>query len=116
MIGLDTLTYDLNGSIVFDDGIVSDHPTLSRRVTRTATLDSLSVLSDLGFTDSDGTFDISIAELSANKIATLEHMIKNYSRLRLSSSKGCFIGVLKTLDTNRFPIKGLFLIEQKVSL
>lgn len=115
MIALSTLTYDLNGFIVLQEDINSENPTLSRRVSRTATLNGLSDLTDLGFSDGDGTFFLSFMDIDNTGIAILEYLIKNYSKLRLSSKEGCFEGVLRFVDTNNLPVQATFLIEKKVS-
>ena len=115
MIGLSTLTYDIDGYIVLEENIKTDNPTLTRRVTRTATLDGLSSISDLGFSDSDGTFFLYFSNITNFGIATLEYLIKNYATLRLSSKSGCFEGVLKLVDTNEIPIQATFFIEKRIS-
>jgi hypothetical protein len=115
MIGLSTLTYDLSGYLVLQEDISTDTPLFSRRVTRTAVLNGLGELTDLGFSESDGTFYLSFSNIDAAGIDTLEYLIKNYSKLRLSSKGGCFEGVLSLVDTNNLPVSATFLIERKVS-
>jgi len=115
MIGLSTLAYDLDGFLLIRENIKTQNPTLERRVTRTATLDGLSSISDLGYSDSDGTFFLSITNITQTGIDTLEYLVKNYANLRLSAKSGCFEGVLKLVDTNTFPIQATFLINKRVS-
>jgi hypothetical protein len=115
MIGISTLTYDLDGHVIIREGVNSQNPVLSRRVTRTATLDGKATLNDLGFSDSDGTFFLSMMHVTQDQIDTLRHMIQNYSKLMLCFKHGAFEGVISSLDTNSLPILATFLIEKKVS-
>lgn len=115
MIGLSTLTFDLDGHVLLHAGVKTQEPIMTRRVSRTATLDGSSVLSDLGFSDSDGTYFLSFQRITQAQIESLKYLIQNYNRLMLCSKNGAFEGVLSVLDMNELPIKATFLIEKKVS-
>ncbi len=113
MIGISTLTFDLNGFVVIRETSASLFPTLVRRVARTATLDGLSSLSDSGYSDSDGIYVIKMSDrVGVDKLIS---MIKLHPQVRLCSKEGCFVGVIKSLVIDRDPVEITFLIKEKVS-
>ena len=61
----------------------------TRRVSRTATLDGSSVITDSGYTDTDRTLEIR-AEISENERDDLAYMFKTYSLLNVSTPDGFF--------------------------
>lgn len=59
----------------------------SRRVSRVATLDGSSVITDSGYTDTDRTLVIA-ARLTQSQIDDLEYMVENYSLWNVSVIDG----------------------------
>lgn len=115
MIALSTITYDIQGHVVIRETPESILPDLTRRVTRTATLDGESTISDLGFTYSDMTYVVRSRSLSDDQIAILEAMIKTYPLVRISTSEGAFIGAISAMTVGRIPVEFTLLIKQKIS-
>lgn len=113
MIAISTPTYDLNGHIVIHEDVTTLYPELRRRATRTATLDGKSSIADMGYSDSDGTFIVTLTD--AGLTEQLERLIKTYPLLYLSSKKGVFSGVIQLMNTQINPIEFTFLIKQKIS-
>lgn len=99
MIGITVPTYDLNGFAVLDS-INNDASTtrdLTRRATRTATLDGAAVLNDLGFSDSDRTITVNVfADESLD--STLNNMVKYYSTVYLYMGADVFLANPKRLS------------------
>lgn len=115
MIAISTLLYDLRGHIVLSESPKSVFPDLSRRVTRTATLDGNSTLNDLGFTDGDKTYVFSFDNLVQSQVENLEYLIKNYAIVRLSTADGCFLGSISRVGSAKNPTQLTFLVKQRIS-
>lgn len=113
MMALSTPTYDLRGYIVIHESPDTLYPQLTRRVSRTATLDGKSTISDMGYTDSDGSYVVRFDDTSIKE--NLERLIKTYPLLYLSTKNGCFSGTIKTMDTSKTPMEFTFLIKEKIS-
>jgi len=113
MIGLSSLAFDTNGSIILMRTKHGVLPPLTRRVTQVATLDGNNMITDLGVSESDGAWNIQSFDEGVSII--LEGMIKNHAKILLTSKRGAFQGVIKSLDTSSYPIKIVFLAELKKS-
>lgn len=86
---------DVNGTVKFKyAGRETDIYSLSRRVTRTATLDGGSVTNDLGFTHSDRTFNVSAA-LSPDQQDLVSRLLRTYPTLMISVQEGLFLGAIE---------------------
>lgn len=81
MIGLSSKVYDITGDLILDDLPTSDVDTVSRRVTKTKTLDGSVAVEDRGFTNQDRQFtvrvnsDLSLREKLLEFIATRNELI-----------------------------------------
>lgn len=115
MIGLYTPTYDLQGHIILNEDPSSTVPILSRRLTRTATLDGESTINDLGFSYSDGTYVLRFNDLTTKEIGVLEHMIKLHPLVTLTTKEGAYFGAIKSLSLRVQPVELTFLIKKLVS-
>lgn len=97
MIGISSLTFDLKGSIILrgyeKSSTLID---LSRRITRTATLDGGVDIEDRGLSHGDRTLTVSIKNISKESAGTLKYLIENYAEVRVSTNEGCFLAVIKT--------------------
>jgi len=113
MIAISTPTYDLNGHIVISESPETLYPQLKRRVSRTATLDGKSTLSDMGYSDSDGTYLVRLDNAALKD--DLEALIKTYPLLYLSTKQGCFSGTIKNMNMSKTPMEFTFLIKEKIS-
>ncbi|MEJ1390066.1 MAG: hypothetical protein RPU34_04100 [Candidatus Sedimenticola sp. (ex Thyasira tokunagai)] len=98
IVGIAAPYYDLDGALLLDERDVDLSTTrledVTRRVTRTATLDGGSFTTDLGYSDSDRDIIITLKSPSESRIATVHNLLKNYSMVFLSLSDGCFNAVL----------------------
>ena len=115
MIGLSTLVYDLNGFMMLKESADTIFPNTTRRVSRSATLDGNSIISDFGHSVSDGTYLIKIRDLLAADRDKLKNLVESYSLMRLSTKQGCMLGVIKSLDVEAYPVEISFLVQEKVS-
>jgi len=96
MIGISTQTYDLNGTRIFrqaDYEAELANLGLSRRVTRTATLDGGVAITDSGAVHGDR--DISVKEPDADEeaVAWGKYIVENYGLVTVTMSDGAYSGV-----------------------
>lgn len=92
----------------------SDLSTLSRRVSRTATLDGGALIVDNGFSASDATFSIAVPNLRSTARAALLLTLQRHSLLVLSCKAGCFLGVVERVDEAQ-DFKISFLVKSQLT-
>ncbi|MBW2342501.1 MAG: hypothetical protein JRF53_00550 [Deltaproteobacteria bacterium] len=83
----------------------------SRRVSRRATLDGDAVVNDSGYSDMDRTLIVE-AEITEAQKATLEYMIKTYSRLNISSRAGFFVCAPENIEADNGQLKLTLLVAE----
>lgn len=92
----------------------SDFSLLSRRVSRTATLDGGALIVDNGYSVSDATYIISVPDLSADNGSSLRATLQRHSLMVLSCKHGCFLGVVEQVDESQgFKIR--FLVKSQLN-
>lgn len=92
----------------------SDLSHISRRVSRTATLDGGAIIVDNGYSASDATFTIIIRDIDNTTRVALMTMIKRHSAITISVKENIFLGVIETLeDKDKMKIK--FLVKQQLN-
>ena len=99
MISITTQISSSYGVVFEEDRDGSNLERLSRRVSRIATLDGASVVNDSGYSDTDRTLVVE-AEITEAQKATLEYMIKAYSRLNVASRAGFFSCALRNMGVD----------------
>jgi len=115
IVSLCSALFDYSGDHLLDlDMSKSDLSVLSRRVSRTATLDGGALIVDNGYSVSDATFNLSLPNITAEQYAGISATIKRHSLLSLSCRLGCFIGVVDAVDESQgFKIR--FLVKSQLS-
>lgn len=92
-VGIAAPVFDPSGWFLVDRivGTGSDTRALSRRVTRTATLDGGAVVNDQGYSPADRTILIQFdAAADEDLIEGMRRLLRLYSSLILSLADGCF--------------------------
>ena len=92
----------------------SDISHISRRVSRSATLDGGSIIVDNGYSASDATFTIVIRDIDNSTRLAIMAMIKRHSILIISIKENIFSGVVETL-TDKDTMKIKFLVYQQLN-
>lgn len=90
---------------------------LSRRISRTATLDGGCHIADNGFTPSDGNITIVIPASNNNKIlqANIQQLIQQFGLFTISTARhGFFICAFESVVFDKGELKLNFLIKTKV--
>lgn len=99
MIGLATQVFDLNGALLlFGTRAESELSEVSRRVSRTATLDGGAVVTDGGYTAADKTLKIVAERVSAETFAAAQYLVRNYGSLMVATDFGLFLGAPESLS------------------
>lgn len=94
MIGIAAPSFDPFGWFVVDtvNGQSSDTAALSRRVTRTATLDGGAVVNDQGYSPADRTILVQFdAGTSEDVVEGMRRLLRLYSSVVLTMADGCFL-------------------------
>jgi len=114
IISLCSKLFDYEGDFLVDvDMSTSDLTHLSRRVSRTATLDGGALIVDNGYSASDATFVLAVRQVDLNLRAQLAALITRHSYMTLSCTVGLFLGVVETVnERNGFQIR--FLVKAQL--
>jgi hypothetical protein len=115
MVVLSTPTFDPDGRVELPRGAASDTSSITRRVTRIATLDGSAVLPDYGYSDADRTLEIESVGLSRNEYTALARLVKLYPMLVLSCADGIFYGAPQKIKTSRDKTKFTFLVKEALA-
>jgi hypothetical protein len=71
---------------------------VSRRVTRTPTLDGGAALADGGFSDADRILELAVTDATVAQIQTMTSFIQLYPRLNVTTIEGVFVCAPRQLD------------------
>lgn len=115
MISITTIAYDKAGYLFIKPVAGTGRLQYERRVSKNATLDGLSTISDFGFTFSDNTLTIKVNNFDESVLRRLLYFVKTYPLLRYANEDGVFLGSLSQVKTNVTPIEFIFDIKQQVA-
>lgn len=87
---------------------------VSRRISRTATLDGGVMLVDNGYAPGDQTLTIN-SQLTRAQEAIVSRLIQIYPELTLATPTACFLGAVETYSMTRGVAKIKFLVKEKIS-
>jgi len=116
-VSLCTELFNLLGDVILNASEDSDFVFLSRRLTRTATLDGGAVIVDNGFSAADGTIKI-IVEPSQNSIAIysqVANIIKQYGMVTVSNVDGIFLAAIESVSNQKTTLTINLLIKSQLA-
>lgn len=116
-VSLCSVLFDLTGDVVLNASEDSDFAFLSRRLTRTATLDGGAVIVDNGYTAADGTIKI-IVEPSQNSIdiyAQVAGIIKQFGVVTVSNADGIFLAAIESVTNAKTTLTINLLIKSQLA-
>ena len=87
---------------------------LTRRVSRTATLDGGATLTDQGFSDGDRTLVLTARVDEATAAAT-EYLLQHYATVTVSTETGCYLAALSHLTYQDGAVQVTALVQSKLS-
>lgn len=108
--------FDPLGYLALDVKADSEIGTLSRRVTRTATLDGGAEIEDNGYSAADATYTITVRLPSPGYEAAIMRLVQLYPLLILSTRYGVFRGVVDYFRPAGATASLRFLVSQKLSI
>ena len=114
MIALSAQTFDPIGHVILNAEIGGGLETLSRRITKTATLGGGAFLNDFGFSDSDRDFNFMIKRVTEDQLAVLKRLTKLYSLVNCATPDGMFSGAIENLAIGQ-EVKIKFIVQEKLS-
>jgi len=114
MISISSLTYDLNCPVELDISPESVLQEVSRRVTRTQTLDLGVSIVDNGFSHGDRTLRIQAKVTEAIADALLS-LMQTYSILNFAVPEGVFSGAISNFMNDNGDVSFYILITEKLS-
>jgi len=113
MITISTPTFDLAGSVTLAETSSTDAGSISRRVSRIATLDGSAVLADYGYTDADRTIKV-VATIDPDTLASVQRLVKLYPLLVLACYDGLFYGAISASSPKRNELTITFLVRESL--
>lgn len=106
--------FDPDGSVLLDADARSELTGVSRRVSRTATLDGGVLVVDNGYAAGDQSLLVS-APVSRTADVNLQRMAALYPEITVSHFDGCFLGVIERYAADQNTAKIRILIKEKLS-
>lgn len=117
MIGLSTITFDLDGARIFSGERNAELKNRKgeRRISRTATLDGNVLVADLGFADGDRT--LTAIELDATEAAVnfAQYLVENYSLINATTEDGAYEVAPKSYSVDNGKLSLTLLVNRKIS-
>jgi hypothetical protein len=94
IVGISTITYDADGARVIAQDPTQEFTNfeVSRRCTRTATLDGGAVVDDSGYSAADRSHTVKTRDDTGELAAWAERIVKTYSTVGIATRYGYFIG------------------------
>jgi hypothetical protein len=116
-IGINTLTYDLQGSMVFEQDAKTEikNNTGSRRVSRTATLDGGAVAYDSGYSASDRNYTLATIDKTGSIATWAERLVTSYTLVKLITINGVFEAIPEKWRVDKNMVFVEFLIMSQVA-
>lgn len=116
-VSICTQDYSPTGDMLLTAQESSDFKFLSRRMTRTATLDGGAYFVDNGHTPSDGTITIKILPIdnSPTVYAAIANMLKNFGFYTVSAPDGLFLAGFESMSNSETELTLNFLIKSQLA-
>ena len=115
MIYLAAPTFDLSGLLALPRGRLDDPLDLSRRVSRTATLDGGAELTDLGFTHADRTLRVMVPHVTRADAERAAYLLENYPTLMVATAAGLFLAAPEGMSVRGGTLNLTLLVTEKLS-
>lgn len=101
IIGLAALTFDPQGAVIVPWRDGTETESISRRVSRTATLDGGAAISNRGYSPADRTLTISLQGESLALIEQVRRLVRLHGQVTVSMRDGVLFGVPESYDESR---------------
>lgn len=115
MISIASTAFDLQGTISFNQLPSDAKPSLSRRVSRAATLDQGVSVSDRGYSDGDRTFTYFYKPISKEHDDRARRIIKLHPTVTVSTEEGVFLAAPESFSPSPEQNTFTLLVIRKIS-
>lgn len=115
IIGLSAKTYDPIGSITVSSPTTPKELPLTRRTTRTATLDGGCSVYDGGCTPADSIVKISVKPAKTAIASTIRHIVESHTRVVIALPGGCYEASPESVEVTGDEVRATFLIVEELS-
>ncbi len=112
MISISSITENLSGNVLFNNTEECSFQKNTSRVSRSATLDGGSVISNYGVTDGDRVFSLNVS-ITENQYSKLKNIFSVSPLVLISCSEGIFFGALQYFSVKNDVLTGKILIQNK---
>lgn len=106
--------FDMQGFVTLKANGNSTFASYQRRVSRTATLDGNSSLSDMGFSLADNTLVLKFSDITVEQVEILKHLISSYARILFTDETGSYEGAIESVDWVKKPVTVRFLVAKEI--
>lgn len=113
-ISLSAPDFDINGQ-VYIDAFADSQRTVTRRVTRTATLDGGVAITDGGFSHGDETLNYTWRTVNREHLWLISSLQENYPLVVVSNRDGCFSAAIETLSPGPAESSIVLLVKEKLT-
>ena len=101
--------------IANEDIVDSNKIEISPRISRVATLDGSSVISNFGSSHSDRTIIITLKNVPSDAESSLRRMAINAVTVTLSNREGVFTGKIEKFTSNNGEVSISFMVQNKIT-
>lgn len=115
MVGISTITANVDGDIVIDAKDDSEIYNLVPRVSRVSTLDGGVVLTHSGFAHGDRTLRINAENMSESDCSKLRTLVENETLMHFSIEDGFFSGMVESMRIDNGKLSMTVLLKEKLS-
>ncbi|MFA5286293.1 MAG: hypothetical protein WC347_11910 [Smithellaceae bacterium] len=117
MIGISTITYDLDGARIFsgDRNTELKNRKGERRISRTATLDGGVLIADLGFADGDRTLTAIELDATQEAVDFAKYLVENYSLINVTTDDGAYEVAPESYSVDNGKLSLTLLANRKIS-
>jgi len=115
MIGVAAPVFDIDGALALASVQTSDFDTMTRRVSRTATLDGGALFTDNGYSDADITLTITAQGLSNTDAVNMRRLVAAYTTLVVTTPRGAYLTVPQDFSFRNGNATLVALVQSKLS-
>jgi hypothetical protein len=115
VIALAPQTFDVSGPTVIDRARLEDPEERTRRVNRSATLDGGATVADMGYSDADRTFRVTVGRVTREESAAVAYLLENYGTLVVSTEVGIFLAAPEGMSSRGGTLTFNLLVTEKLA-
>lgn len=115
MIGIATITSNINGAFIFRESSGSRMREMEARISRDKTLDGGVVIDHRGFSNGDRTFRIRLMRITQDQVESLNTLFQVETLFIVATKDGCFLAAMQWMAIDSLPLEMTILVKEKIS-